>query len=115
MTFAATLVLSASGAILAGVIGFLVLFYAPVAGTLIGKAVIYITRGKRGVPLAAVASLGAVLGVLLRLGFSWVSLTMVSAQPGYVPEAVLPNLLTQAAYLLVYLALVISALWWWIK
>jgi hypothetical protein len=111
MTFLAAIVLSAIGASLIAVVGFLILFYAPVAGTMLGKAVVFVTRGKRGVPLAVVASAGAVLGVLLRLGFTLLSLNGPNTPPG----AAVPVLLGQAPYLLVYICLIIPALWWWIK
>jgi len=111
LTFLAAVVLSIVGASLVAIIGFLILFYAPVVGTLLGKAVIYVTRGKRGVPLAIVASAGAVLGVLLRLGFTWMSVANVNAPQG----AVVAVLLGQAPYLLLYICLVIPALWWWIR
>src|SRR5690606_21233172 len=37
------------GALLANFIAFFVLFYAPVAGTIIGKTIVRVVKGKRGV------------------------------------------------------------------
>ena len=119
-TFVAAVVLNIVGAVLIPFVGVLILFYAPVVGTLLGKTITLVTRGKRGIPLAVVASLGAVLGAMIPFGATWLSVLALSSipqsgPPGTLSPAVMPVPWYQMAYLLVYLALVIPALWWWIK
>jgi len=46
---------------------FYLLLYAPVAGTLIGKLIVRVVQGKRGVPLALVTSAGVLAGALVPL------------------------------------------------
>jgi hypothetical protein len=85
---------SALAALLASFIPFFVMLYALVAGTLIGKAIVRVVGGKRGVPLAIVASLGIAAGALLPFGggSSFFSI-----------------------YLWAYIALAISGVWYWLK
>jgi MFS family permease len=76
----------------AGFIGLFVLFYAPAAGTLIGKAISAVTKHKRGTPLAMIAAGGLIAGALL-------------AGSG--------NLLNP--FLWLYLILAIPSVWYWLK
>lgn len=131
-TFAAMAVLSAIGAALIGVIGLFVIFFAPVAGTFLGKIVTSVTHGKRGTPLAVVASLGAAFGALApRLGAALFllyisSLSMrqyhqvgATAHGAHLPVSQLTPLMAMAPlmdpFLWIYLVLVIPAIWYWIK
>ena len=113
MTFAASVVLGAIGVVLLRTIGFFVLFFAPMIGTILGKAIIAITRGKRGPMLATVASVGATLGALLPFGLS-----LLAAAGSPMPNAVavtLTYMLPQLGFALIFLAFVIPAIWYWIK
>ncbi len=47
--------------------GLYLLFFAPIIGTVLGKGILAVTRGKRGPVLAGVASAGAVLGASVPL------------------------------------------------
>jgi hypothetical protein len=80
---------------------FFLLLYAPVAGTLIGKAIIRVVQGKRGVPLALVASVGVLVGALVPLD------TLFS---GALPIDHFLNV-----YLWIYIALAISGVWYWVR
>lgn len=84
---------SALAALLATFIPFFVMLYALVAGTMIGKAIVRVVQGKRGVPLAVVASLGIAAGALLPIGGSQIF-----------------NIFTW-----IYIALAISGVWYWLK
>jgi len=114
-TFVAAVVLNSVGAILVPFVGFLILFYAPVVGALLGKAITFVTRGKRGTALAVVASLGTVLGTLIPFGFTWLSRSSPGAPPSTLSPEITPVPWYQMAYLTVYLALVIPSVWWWIR
>jgi hypothetical protein len=93
MAFGVAFALSALAALLASFIPFFVMLYALVAGTFIGKAIVRVTGGKRGVFLAIVSSLGIAGGALLPLGGgSFLSI-----------------------YLWAYIALAISGVWYWLK
>lgn len=89
------------GALLATFIAFFVLFYAPVAGTIIGKAIVRVVKGKRGVPLAVVASLGVAAGALFPVS------TLLWGGPA---TSHLFN-----PFLWIYIALAISGVWFWLK
>jgi hypothetical protein len=107
--FAVAFVCSVLAGFLVQLIGiFFLLFYAPVVGTAIGKAVVAVVRGKRGTPLAVVASAGVVLGALVPLAVT-VSRTM--QVPGMGPEVMLYPLGAVA----VYAALAVSGVWYWIR
>jgi len=117
LTFIAASLFSVVGSALIGAVGLFILFFAPVVGTLLGKAVTFVTRGKRGTMLAVVASVGAALGALVPLGLTWLSVASAAPLPGQDGgQAVLAlSLLPQLGYVLVYLALVIPSLWYWIR
>jgi len=84
-----------------GVLGFFALFYAPLIGSLIGKAVLRVVQGKRGTPLAVTAAAGIVLGALLPISSLW----------GAVP--VQAGILNPFAWL--FLVLAVPGAWWWIR
>jgi hypothetical protein len=106
-TFMASAVLGVIGAALVSRIGFFLLFLAPLVAGALGKIVNFITRGKRGTPLAVSASLGALLGAIVPLGAQW---AMIG---GGGPAAY--AFFIDAAFVLVFIAIVIPALWYWIK
>lgn len=101
------------------IIGLFVLFYAPVAGTLIGKAVSFVTKNKRGIPLALIASVGIVLGALIPLdGSIAVLLTLVqkNAAPDLGGEAFLPMLRSATnPWVWLYLVFAVPSAWMWLK
>ena len=81
-------------------IGFLILFYAPVVGTFIGKAIIRVVQGKRGTPLAIIASMGVAAGALVPLS------TLVGGSAA--AQAMNP-------FIWVYIAFAISGVWYWVR
>lgn len=89
------------GALLAGFAWLFVLLYAPVAGTLIGKAVVRAVKGKRGIPLAVVTSLGVAAGALLPVStLLWGG----SAAAHFL-----------SPFVWIYIAFAVSGVWYWIK
>ena len=66
------------------------LLFAPAAGTVIGKVIVRVVQGKRGLPLVVVASLGVIAGTLIWGDFL-------------------------NFYLWIYIALAISAIWYWLR
>ena len=120
LTFVASAILSVVGVTLLQAVGFFLLFFAPVIGTLLSKIINMITRGKRGPALATVASLGAALGGLVPVALQWLIFSQVPPDmpPGMPPDpasSISLALLPQLGYVLIYLALVIPAIWYWIK
>ena len=77
------------------------IFYAPLIGTLIGKAVLRVVKGKRGTKLAVVVSAGVVIGTLLPISALWGG------------SAIYAGLLNPFAWL--FLAFAVPGAWWWIK
>ena len=117
MTFAVALVLGLfCGWLLQG-LRFFALFLAPVAGTIVGKAITGITRGKRGTPLATLASVGTVLGTLIPFWMLWGDVIIAANRPGAEAAvlALAPAMLLQLLILVVFLLFVIPAIWYWIK
>jgi hypothetical protein len=107
--FAVAFVSSVLAGFLVQILGiFLLLFYAPVVGTFIGKAVVAVVRGKRGVPLAVVASAGVVLGALIPFA---ITLSRTMQVPGMPPETLLYPLGSVG----VYAALAVSGVWYWLR
>jgi hypothetical protein len=92
---------SALAALLASFVPFFLILYALAAGTMIGKAIVRVVGGKRGVPLAVVSSLGVAAGALLPLG---------SVFWGASPFSQVFDI-----YIWAYIALAISGLWYWLK
>ena len=103
----------------AALIGLFVVFYAPVAGTLIGKAVSFVTKNKRGTPLAFIASAGIVIGALLPLdGFIAVLLTLAqtNTSPNLGAEAFVPMLRAASSPAVwIYLLFAVPSAWMWLK
>ena len=104
LAFAVAFACSVAGGFLAQFIGLIFLiFYAPVVGTFVGKAVVRVVKGKRGMPLALVASAGVVLGALVPLAS-----TLSRTPPEY--QSISPF-----AGVAIYVALAISGVWYWVK
>jgi hypothetical protein len=89
------------GSLAATFSGFFLLFYAPLVGTLIGKAIVRVVKGKRGVPLAVVSCGGVVLGALMPL-----ETLLYHAAP-------FSHLLSPFPW--IYLVLAISGVWYWVR
>lgn len=89
------------GALLAKFTFLFVLFYAPVAGTLIGKAITRTIGGKRGVPLAVAATLGIAAGALFPL-----NALLWSGSP--VMQITNP-------FLWIYIFFAASGVWYWLR
>lgn len=101
LAFAVAFGCSVLGAFAVGFIGFFILFYAPVVGTMIGKAIVRVVKGKRGTPLAVVASVGVAAGALIPLStlFWGGSATSHLMNP----------------FIWVYAAFAISGVWYWVR
>lgn len=82
-------------------VGFFILFYAPVVGTFIGKAILRAVNGKRGTPLAVVASLGVACGALVPLS------TLLGGGTG------MGHLMNP--FIWIYIAFAISGVWYWVR
>jgi hypothetical protein len=105
MTFGVSAVLGGLGALLLGQLGLLLLlFLGPAVGSLLAKAIIRLTKGKRGIRLAVVASAGVVAGSSAPLLATGISL-----------GAMQPMLLLGAGSVLLYCALVIWSMWYWLR
>jgi hypothetical protein len=119
LTFIASAVLSIIGVAVLQRIGFFLLFFAPFIGTFLGKAITTITRGKRGPVLAGVASAGAVVGASIPLVLKglWIAQMRSQLPPGTLPPDMGFGIgfLGEIGYVLIYLAIIIPALWYWIK
>ena len=100
IAFTLAFALSVAAAFAVRFVGFFVLFYAPVVGTFIGKAIVRAAQGKRGTPLAVVASLGVAAGALV----PWSTLVGGSA------AAQLMN-----PFIWIYIAFAISGVWYWVR
>jgi hypothetical protein len=108
---------SVSGMI-ASLIGFFALFYAPVAGTMMGKAVSAVTKHKRGTTLAAIAVAGLVFGAMIPPLGVLQALMVAARTPDGASFPQLAWLLTANItnpFIWVYLALSIPSVWWWLK
>ena len=101
LAFAVAFGLSAVAAFAIRFIGIFVLFYAPVVGTFIGKTVVSAVKGKRGTPLAIVASVGVAVGALVPLS------TLLG---GGLAATHLMN-----PFVWVYIAFAISGVWYWVR
>lgn len=117
-TFVVSLGLCVVGALLARPpFGLFLLFYAPVIGTFIGKAIIWVTRGKRGVPLASVATAGAIVGTLLAMkpALNQMQHALAAPRAGVDPAQVMVGALTAGLFPLIFVILAISAIWYWLR
>ena len=108
--------------VLGSVLGFiasfaslLVLFYAPAAGTLVGKAISAATGHKRGTALALIASVGLVLGAFVPLLGVPLALLSAARNPG--ANVVAPLLLANVSdpFIWLYAALAVPGAWYWLK
>jgi MFS family permease len=112
-----SLVLGLVSSYIASFIGLFAIFYAPVAGTLIGKAVSKVAKNKRGTGLAVIASVGLVLGALPQIISGAVRMMALYAAmddgEGVAPMYFLSG--GNPIFLLVYLALAIPSVWYWLK
>ena len=116
LTFFAAAIFSVIAVPIMQRVGIFLLFFAPLIGTFLGKGIVAVTRGKRGPILAWAATIGAILGSLVTL-LPLVFVLLLTAQ-GQAPDmggAAQTALLTDIGYTLIYLAIVIPALWYWIK
>jgi hypothetical protein len=104
LTFVVTALLGGFGALLVGRLGLLLLLFSPGVGTLLAKVVTRLTQGKRGVPLAVTAAAGVVVGAAAPLIASSLNFGAVS-----------PMLLVGVGSVLLYVILVISSMWYWLK
>jgi len=103
--------------LVASIAGIFALFYAPVAGTMMGKAVSFVTKNKRGTPLAVIAAAGLVVGVLPFILPGLVALlALASSSVAAMPVAASPLFfLSRPVLMLIYLALAVPSAWWWLK
>ena len=101
MAFAVAVAISVVASFAVGFVGFFVLFYAPVVGTFIGKTIVRVVKGKRGTPLAIVASVGVAVGALVPLS------TLVG---GGAAASHFMN-----PFVWVYIAFAISGVWYWVR
>jgi hypothetical protein len=99
VAFGISLLASFSGVL--NLLGIFALFYAPLIGSFIGKAVLRVVKGKRGPTLATVTCAGIALGALLPLSALW------GAAPLY--AGVLNP------FVWIFLVLAMPGAWWWIK
>jgi hypothetical protein len=122
LAFGASVLFGALSALFVSMVGLLLVFFSPVAGTFFGKAVTTITRGKRGSRLAVVASVGTVFGAIIVLTMHLLSTRAMLANPAFAdpsipvdPMMFAPGLLADAGFVVAYLAFAIPSMWWWIK
>lgn len=94
---------------------FLVLFYAPAAGTLVGKAVSRSTGHKRGLPLAVIAGAGLVFGAFIPLLGVPLAVSGVIRTSGGVSVVPLlaQNILNPFVWL--YVILAVPGAWYWLR
>lgn len=100
----------------ASIASLLVLFYAPVAGTLVGKAVSAATGHKRGTALAAIAAAGLALGAFVPLLGVPLALFNAAQDPTSIADAT--PLLTQNItnpFVWVYVVLAVIGAWYWLR
>jgi len=108
---------SISGMI-AGFVGFFALFYAPVAGTLMAKAISAVVKHKRGTALAVIASAGLVFGAMIPQIEILLAFVQAARAPVATPFPDLQMLLTSNVFkpmIWVYLGLSIPSVWYWLK
>jgi hypothetical protein len=120
LTFLATAIFSVIAVPIIQRTGLFLLFFAPIIGTVLGKGIIAVTRGKRGPILAWAATIGAILGVLVGIvPDAWLLIRLageqIEASSGAYTMDYRTALLTDIGYSLIYLAIIIPALWYWIK
>ncbi len=102
--------------------GLYLLFFAPIIGSVLGKGIVVVTRGKRGPMLSWAATLGAILGTLVGAFPQILQLILFSQMQGQLPDGAgasamqyQMSMIADLGYALIYLVIVIPALWYWIK
>ncbi len=122
MTFFASAIFSIIAVPIMRGIGIFLLFFVPIIGTILGKGIVAVTRGKRGPILAWAATAGAVIGALAPVVPKILWFTRVSQMQAQLPPDIAPppmplgmSFLGDLGYVLIYLVIVIPALWYWIK
>jgi hypothetical protein len=102
---------------IAAFIGLFAIFYAPVAGTFIGKAVSAVVKHKRGTPLAVIAAAGLVLGALPHLIGGVVRMLALYQMMGDEAIGLSGYWLSggNPIFMIIYLALAIPSVWYWLK
>jgi ABC-type amino acid transport system permease subunit len=102
---------------IAAFIGLFAIFYAPVAGTFIGKAVSAVVKHKRGTPLAAIAAAGLVLGALPHIFGGVIRMMAIYQAMGDEAIGLSGYWLSggNPVFMLIYLALAIPSVWYWLK
>jgi hypothetical protein len=93
----------------------LVLFYAPAAGTLIGKAISAATGHKRGTALALIASAGLALGAFIPLIGVPLAVLDVVRNPNGVSFVPLLAANISNPFVWLYVALAVPGAWYWLK
>ena len=115
-TFAAALIFSLVGVAIIGSVGIFLLFLIPLIGPALTRFVVVVTGGKRGTGLAATASLGALLGAGGPLMLKWRAMqAMMDSAAPELAGSYSTAMLTDAGFVLLFLVILIPALWHWIK
>lgn len=93
---------------------YLLVFFAPVVGTFIAKAVLRVVKGKRGIPLAAVTSLGILAGGAVPLAYKVMEAMALahSSSPEYAGSLYSLYPFASAGG---FIVLAISGVWYWLK
>ncbi|HEX8552825.1 MAG TPA: hypothetical protein VF681_14855 [Abditibacteriaceae bacterium] len=94
----------------------LILFYAPAAGTLVGKAISAATGHKRGNALAAIAALGLLLGAFVPIIGVPLAIFNAARNPASAAD-ITPLLLQNVAnpFTWLYVVLAIPGAWYWLR
>lgn len=117
LTFTSLVLFSIISLALLQRVGFFLLLFVPLIGAALSKAIPAITRGKRGPVLASVATAGAVVGALVPVLVNWLIVTAMYSSPNGAASAyeVYAMILPSLGYSLIFLVLIIPAIWYWIK
>ena len=96
--------------------GLLLLFYAPVAGTLVAKAISAATGHKRGKALAVIAAAGLALGAFVPLLGVPLALINAAIDPTHIADAT-PLLLQNIKdpFVWLYVILAVPGAWYWLR
>lgn len=98
---------------IASFVGLFAILYAPLAGVFMGRAISFVTKNKRGLPLALIASAGLAFGALLPIFPRVLRLLDNVAVAG--GEGAFGWGLSSVAFTLIYLVLAIPGAWYWLK
>lgn len=113
-----SLVLGVALGFIASIVGFFAIFYAPLAGVFMGRAISFVTKNKRGLPMALIGSAGLIFGAILTLLPHLKTLLAVSAGAAMNTGAtggLMSSGITTVAFTLLYLALALPGVWYWLK